>query len=80
MEEEYLTKIEEHVERLGDVARGMNEELQLQNRMLEDLDTRLESAQEHMTNVNTKMKETLKKVRKYDAKMDGALLPFLPLA
>jgi hypothetical protein len=40
----------------------MNEELQMQNRMLEDLDTRIEGAQEHMTNVNLKMKETLKKV------------------
>ncbi|KAG5178683.1 soluble NSF attachment protein receptor [Tribonema minus] len=66
MENTYLSKIEEHVDRLGDLARGMGEELVLQERMLDDLGNRIESTQEKLANVNVRMKDTLKKVRAAD--------------
>lgn len=66
MENTYLTKIEEHVDRLGDLARGMGEELVLQDRMLDDLGNRIDSANTNLTNVNLKMKTILKQVRAGD--------------
>mmetsp|Transcript_7534 Transcript_7534/g.11269 ORF Transcript_7534/g.11269 Transcript_7534/m.11269 type:complete len:293 (-) Transcript_7534:228-1106(-) len=66
MEELYLTKIEGHIDNLADLARGMNEELVLQDRMFDDLGDRLEKTNDNLVNVNARMKDTLKKVRAAD--------------
>ena len=39
-----------------------NEEVKKQNAMLEDLQSRMDTVQDHITNVNSKMKETLAEV------------------
>lgn len=56
MEDKYLTVVEEHVDRLGEMAKNIQEELQIQDRMVDDLGNRIDTAQEHVTNVNTRMK------------------------
>ncbi|CAN0409257.1 unnamed protein product, partial [Hapterophycus canaliculatus] len=56
MEDKYLTVVEEHVERLGEMAKNINEELQIQDRMVDDLGNRIDTANEHVVNVNTRMK------------------------
>lgn len=56
MEDKYLTVVEEHVERLGEMAKNINEELQIQDRMVDDLGHRIDVANEHVVNVNTRMK------------------------
>ena len=56
MEDKYLTVVEEHVDRLGEMAKNIQEELQIQDRMVDDLGNRIDVAQEHVTNVNTRMK------------------------
>lgn len=56
MEDKYLTIVEEHVDRLGEMAKNIHEELQIQDRMVDDLGNRIDRAQEHVTNVNTRMK------------------------
>lgn len=59
MEDKYLTVVEEHVDRLGEMAKNIHEELQIQDRMVDDLGNRIDTAQEHVTNVNTRMKVSL---------------------
>ncbi|CAM9407488.1 unnamed protein product [Chrysoparadoxa australica] len=66
MDEKYLTQIEAHVDKLTDVAKAINEELQVQDRMVDDLGRRIDDANEHVSNVNTRMKDTLKQVRGAD--------------
>lgn len=66
MEDKYLTVVEEHVERLGEMAKNINEELHVQDRMVDDLGNRVDTANEHVVNVNTRMKEVLKSVRAAD--------------
>ncbi|CAM9847174.1 unnamed protein product [Laminaria digitata] len=66
MEDKYLTVVEEHVDRLGEMAKNIQEELQIQDRMVDDLGNRIDMAQEHVGNVNTRMKEVLKSVRAAD--------------
>lgn len=56
MEDKYLTVVEEHVDRLGEMAKNIQEELQVQDRMVDDLGNRIDRAQEHVANVNTRMK------------------------
>ena len=56
MEDKYLTVVEEHVDRLGEMAKNIQEELQIQDRMVDDLGNRIDAAQEHVGNVNTRMK------------------------
>lgn len=56
MEDKYLTVVEEHVDRLGEMAKNIQEELQIQDRMVDDLGNRIDTAQEHVGNVNTRMK------------------------
>lgn len=66
MEDKYLTVVEEHVDRLGEMAKNIQEELQIQDRMVDDLGNRIETAQEHVTNVNTRMKVRVR-VRRWNA-------------
>ncbi|CBN78535.1 Soluble NSF Attachment Protein (SNAP) Receptor (SNARE) [Ectocarpus siliculosus] len=66
MEDKYLTVVEEHVDRLGEMAKNIQEELQIQDRMVDDLGNRIDTAQEHVANVNMRMKEVLKNVRSAD--------------
>ncbi|CAM9099806.1 unnamed protein product [Discosporangium mesarthrocarpum] len=66
MEDKYLTVVEEHVERLGQVAKNIHEELRVQDRMVDDLGDRIDTAQSHVENVNLRMKNVLKQVRSAD--------------
>jgi len=58
--------IGERVEDLGGIAKQMNEELQVQSKMIDELDQAVEKAQEHVSNINAQVADTLKKVRDSD--------------
>ncbi|CAM9121935.1 unnamed protein product [Ascophyllum nodosum] len=66
MEEKYLTVVEEHVDRLGEMAKNIQEELQIQDRMVTDMGNRIDTAQDHVSNVNTRLKDVLRQVRSAD--------------
>lgn len=50
------------VQELGQLARGLHDELQQQSIMIDGLEQRIDSTTEHVENVNKKMKRTLEKV------------------
>jgi len=54
------------VDELADIARTANEEVKLQNKMLDRLETKVDDVHEHLTNVNVKLKNTLEEARKSD--------------
>jgi syntaxin of plants SYP7 len=58
--------IGEGVDFLHDLARTMNEEIKLQGKMLESLETKIDDVHEHVTTVNEKLKSTLEDARKSD--------------
>lgn len=58
-----LDLIGEGITDLAEIAQMQQEEVQRQNVMLENVGNRIDNAQEHITNVNAKMKETLDAVR-----------------
>ncbi|CAM9535185.1 unnamed protein product, partial [Phaeothamnion confervicola] len=66
MEQKYLSVIEDHVDRLADYARSIQEEERLQSRMIDDLAERVDEANDHLKNTNLRLKETLKSVRSAD--------------
>lgn len=51
------------------MAQRQGEEVKRQNAMLEQTTSRIDSAHEHMTNVNSKMKETLNEVGRSSDKL-----------
>ncbi|KAL3769216.1 hypothetical protein ACHAW5_001948 [Stephanodiscus triporus] len=57
-----LDEIGEGIQDLHELALRQGEEVRRQNAMLENTSNRIESAHEHMTNVNSKMKDTLAEV------------------
>ena len=57
-----LDEIGEGIQDLHELALRQGEEVQRQNAMLNNTSNRIEKAQEHMENVNAKMKETLDEV------------------
>ena len=61
-----LEEIGEGIQDLSEIAQMQNEEVRRQNIMLENVGNRIDGAQEHITNINTKMKETLNEVRGAD--------------
>ena len=61
-----LDEIGEGLQDLTEIAQMQNEEVRRQNLMLESVGNKIEGAQEHITNINSKMKETLNEVRGAD--------------
>jgi len=61
-----LDEIGEGIKDLSEIAQMQQEEVKRQNVMLERVEEQMEQVQEHVTNVNTKMKETLDEVRGAD--------------
>jgi hypothetical protein len=50
------------VDILHEIARAANEEVKLQNRMLDTLEEKVNDVQDHVMNLNERMKDTLDKV------------------
>lgn len=61
-----LDEIGEGIQDLSEIALMQNEEVRRQNIMLENVGNKIDGAQEHITNINSKMKETLDQVRGAD--------------
>jgi t-SNARE complex subunit (syntaxin) len=57
-----IEQIGEGVQELGQLARGLNEELEQQSLMIDGLEERIDTTQAHAESVNMKMKKTLQKV------------------
>uniref|UniRef100_K3WTN0 t-SNARE coiled-coil homology domain-containing protein n=1 Tax=Globisporangium ultimum (strain ATCC 200006 / CBS 805.95 / DAOM BR144) TaxID=431595 RepID=K3WTN0_GLOUD len=57
-----IEQIGSGVQELGQLARGLNEELQQQSIMIDGLEERIDTTQAHVESVNMKMKKTLEKV------------------
>lgn len=64
-----LDQIGEGIQDLHELAQRQGEEVKRQNAMLEQTTSRIDSAHEHMTNVNSKMKETLNEVGRSSDKL-----------
>jgi len=61
-----LDEIGEGIADLGEIAAMQSEEVQRQNIMLTNVEEKIDNAADHITSVNTKMKETLDQVRGAD--------------
>lgn len=61
-----LDQIGEGIQDLSELAQMQNEEVRRQNLMLDNVGQKIDDAQEHITTVNTKMKDTLNEVRAAD--------------
>jgi len=64
-----LDEIGEGIQDLHELALRQGEEVQRQNAMLQQTQSRIDSAHEHMTNVNAKMKDTLNEVGRSSDKL-----------
>ncbi|KAL7529911.1 hypothetical protein ACHAWF_003156 [Thalassiosira exigua] len=64
-----LDEIGEGIQDLHELAQRQGEEVQRQNIMLNNTQNKLDSAHEHMTNVNSKMKDTLNEVGRSSDKL-----------
>lgn len=64
-----LDEIGEGIQDLHELALRQGEEVRRQNAMLSNTQTRMDNAHEHMTNVNSKMKETLQEVGRSSDKL-----------
>mmetsp|Transcript_16179 Transcript_16179/g.23035 ORF Transcript_16179/g.23035 Transcript_16179/m.23035 type:complete len:335 (+) Transcript_16179:30-1034(+) len=61
-----LDIIGDGIQDLSEIAQMQNEEVQRQSVMLQNLETRIDEAHEHIDNINSRMKDTLDEVRKAD--------------
>jgi hypothetical protein len=61
-----LEEIGEGLQDLAEIAQLQNEEVRRQNLMLDNVGNKLDGAQEHLTNINAKIKDTLDSVRGAD--------------
>merc|ERR1712151_194830 len=61
-----LDQIESGILDLKDIAEAQGEEITRQNIMIENLGKKTDDVQEHVTNINSRMKETLQSVRSAD--------------
>lgn len=61
-----LDQIGEGIQDLSELAQMQNEEVRRQNLMLDNVGQKIDDAQEHISTVNTKMKDTLNEVRAAD--------------
>ena len=64
-----LDEIGEGIQDLQELALRQGEEVRRQNAMLEQTTARIDKAHEHMTNVNSKMKDTLNEVGRSSDKL-----------
>jgi t-SNARE complex subunit, syntaxin len=61
-----LDDIGQGIQDLAEIAQMQNEEVRRQNIMLENVESKIDDAHDHITNINSKMKETLDEVRGAD--------------
>lgn len=61
-----LDQIGEGIQDLQEIALMQNEEVRRQNQMLDNVGIKIDAANEHIENVNSKMKDTLQQVRSAD--------------
>eukprot|EP00298_Acanthocystis_sp_HF-20_P001383 c11787_g2_i1.p1 GENE.c11787_g2_i1~~c11787_g2_i1.p1 ORF type:complete len:296 (+),score=96.57 c11787_g2_i1:30-890(+) len=61
-----LTEISKGIKRVKNAAEAIGDELDLQAGMLVEIEKKVDDANEHMLNINRKMKETLKRVKAAD--------------
>mmetsp|Transcript_244 Transcript_244/g.390 ORF Transcript_244/g.390 Transcript_244/m.390 type:complete len:326 (+) Transcript_244:115-1092(+) len=61
-----LDEIGQGIQDLAEIAQMQNEEVRRQNIMLENVENKIDDAHDHITNINSKMKETLDEVRGAD--------------
>mmetsp|Transcript_6747 Transcript_6747/g.7753 ORF Transcript_6747/g.7753 Transcript_6747/m.7753 type:complete len:329 (-) Transcript_6747:176-1162(-) len=64
--DQQLDNIGEGIQDLSELAQQQNEEVRRQNVMLENVGNKIDDTNQHITNVNAKMKDTLKEVRAAD--------------
>ena len=61
-----ITEIGKGVDDLYQLARTANEEVKLQSKMIDHLETKIDDVHEHVTNINAKLKTTLEEARNSD--------------
>jgi hypothetical protein len=61
-----LDVIAEGIKDLSEIAQMQNDEVRMQNVLLDNLGQKIDDVEEHLSNVNSRMKETLDKVRGAD--------------
>ena len=68
------------IDDLQGMAQGMNDEIQKQNKMLDEVETAVNKTNEHMKKTQEKMHETLKKTRGGDKFCMDMVLIFIIVA
>jgi len=61
-----IVNIGKGVDELRDIALAANEEIKMQSKMLDVLETKIDDVHEHVTTINVKLKTTLDEARKSD--------------
>ena len=75
-----LEMISSGIDDLQGMAQGMNDEIQKQNKMLDEVETAVDKTNEHMKKTQEKMHETLKKTRGGDKFCLDMVLIFIIVA
>ena len=75
-----LEMISSGIDDLQGMAQGMNDEIQKQNKMLDEVETAVDKTNEHMKKTQEKMHETLKKTRGGDKFCMDMVLIFIIVA
>ena len=78
--DQILEMISAGIDDLHGMAQGMNDEIQKQNKMLDELETTVDKTNEHMKKVQEKMHDTLKKTRGGDKFCMDMVLIFVIVA
>ncbi len=78
--DQILEMISSGIDDLQGMAQGMNDEIQKQNKMLDELETTVDKTNEHMKKVQEKMSDTLKKSRSGDKFCMDMVLIFIIVA
>ena len=64
--DQQIAELGKGVDILTDLARSMNEEVKIQNKMLDSFEQNIDDVKEHVTTINAKLKTTLEEARKSD--------------
>eukprot|EP01118_Nematostelium_gracile_P020427 TRINITY_DN989_c0_g1_i1.p1 TRINITY_DN989_c0_g1~~TRINITY_DN989_c0_g1_i1.p1 ORF type:complete len:271 (-),score=106.47 TRINITY_DN989_c0_g1_i1:58-870(-) len=80
MIDQELTKVGEGVQRLKQKATAMGQEIEMQGRMIDEIDTKVVKVNEKLVNLNKRMKKTLEGVRKADRFCIDVILIIIILA
>eukprot|EP00632_Arachnochrysis_sp_CCMP2950_P010231 CAMPEP_0185688928 /NCGR_PEP_ID=MMETSP1164-20130828/140_1 /TAXON_ID=1104430 /ORGANISM="Chrysoreinhardia sp, Strain CCMP2950" /LENGTH=372 /DNA_ID=CAMNT_0028355401 /DNA_START=18 /DNA_END=1134 /DNA_ORIENTATION=- len=67
--DDQIAGINEGIDVLADIARAQHREVKKQDAMIEDLSNKVDTVQEHLENVNSKMKKTLDNVTRSSDKI-----------